>query len=73
MLGQASWNEALAYAARCRNVPTTAAFVRLRARGRYMVWLGPRPTRGVRASWRRITLPGRSSTVTQVAYLGVGR
>jgi hypothetical protein len=75
VLGQPSWNEALAYAARCRNVPRTAATVQeLRARGSYVVWLGPSaPPARYGASWRQIALPGPSSTVTQMAYLGVCR
>lgn len=77
VLGQPSWNEALAYATGCRNVPRDATSLRrLRAGGTHVVWLGPSapPARyGSRSGWRRVRLPGRSATGRQVAYLSVGR
>ncbi|MDT7575139.1 MAG: hypothetical protein QOH17_1472, partial [Pseudonocardiales bacterium] len=71
VLGQPSWNEALAYAAGCRNVPRgVGAVQRLRALGTDVVWLGPTsPPDRYGLSWRQVTLPGPTSLSPQVAYL----
>ena len=74
VLGQPGFNEALAYATGCSNVPRLATSVQhLRALGRDVVWLGPTtPPARYGTRWRRVVLPGPSSRTVQVAYLGIG-
>lgn len=71
VLGQPGYNEALAYAAGCSNVPANAKAVRnLRAQGRDAVWLGPsKPPVRYGSGWRRVALPGAGAGTAQVAYL----
>jgi hypothetical protein len=71
VLGQAGWNQNLAYALRCANTPRDVASVRrMMAEGTQIVWLSPMlpPTR-YGTEWTRVTLSGLTESSPQVVYL----
>lgn len=74
VLGEPAWNSALAYSARCSNVPNTGPAVRRAiAAGAHVVWLGPGPPPAeYGTNTRRVRLPASSPGSTFVAYLVFG-
>ena len=75
VLGQPTWNAALAYSARCTNEPTSGpAVLRAITAGSRVVWLGPGPPPTKYGTHtRRVSLPGSVPGRTFVAYLILGR